>query len=160
MLAWMAALEARAAGADLDPARVLVLALVHDLPEAEIGDWTPYTAAEVASHDATGERGRHSANVRQDRSPERTSAKRAAEQVVIDQLVAVLPPAAGRTLESLWQELAAGTSPEARFVKQVDQPGDFPTVAHLPGGRSISPHGVIQRRGERGDHRPRARLCA
>jgi len=54
LLAWMAALEAQAAGADLDPGRVLALALVHDLPEAEIGDWTPYTAAEVSAHDAAG----------------------------------------------------------------------------------------------------------
>lgn len=120
MLAWMSALEARAGGADLDPARVLALALVHDLPEAEIGDWTPYTAAEVTAHDTSGEREAF-LNARQARSPERTSAKRAAEQGAIDQLVAALPLTAGSTLASLWQELAAGTSPEARFVKQVDR---------------------------------------
>lgn len=120
LLAWMAALEAQAAGADLDPGRVLALALVHDLPEAEIGDWTPYTAAEVSAHDAAGDRAAF-LNARQNRSPERTAAKRAAEQAAIDRLVAALPAAAGTVLASLWHELAEGTSAEARFVKQVDR---------------------------------------
>ena len=120
LLAWMAALEARAAGANLDPARVLTLALIHDVPEAEIGDWTPYSAEDVNAHNSLGERAAF-LNARQTRSPERTAAKRAAEQAAIDQLVAALSPAAGSTLASLWQELAAGTSPEAQFVKQVDR---------------------------------------
>jgi putative hydrolase of HD superfamily len=120
LLAWMAALEARAGGADLDPARVLALALVHDLPEAEIGDWTPYATEDVNAQDPSGERAAF-LNARQTRSPERTAAKRVAEQAMIDQLVSALPAAAGTTLASLWQELADGTSPEARFVKQVDR---------------------------------------
>lgn len=120
LLAWLAALEAQAAGADLDPARVLALALVHDLPEAEIGDWTPYTVEDVNAHNSLGERAAFF-NARQTRSPERTAAKRAAEQAVIDQLVAALSPAAGSTLASLWRELAAGESSEAQFVKQVDR---------------------------------------
>lgn len=120
LLAWMSALEAQSAGAELDPARVLMLALVHDLPEAEIGDWPPYTATEVNAHAATRERSAF-LNERQTRSPERSAAKRAAEQAVIDQLVSVLPPAAGNTLAGLWQELAAGASLEAQFVKQVDR---------------------------------------
>ncbi len=119
LLAWMAALEARAGGADLDPARVLALALIHDLPEAEIGDWTPYTSADVNAHAASGERAAF-LNARQTRSPERTAAKRAAEQAAIDRLVSTLPSAPGATLASLWQELADGVTPEARFVKQAD----------------------------------------
>jgi putative hydrolase of HD superfamily len=120
LLAWMAALEARAAGADLDPARVLTRALIHDLPEAEIGDWTPYTAEDVIARDSASDRTAF-LNAQQIRSPERSAAKRAAEQVAIDQLVSALPPAAGTTIAGLWQELADGTSPEARFVKQVDR---------------------------------------
>ena len=120
LLAWMAALEARADGADLDPTRVLLLALVHDLPEAEIGDWTPYTADEVTAHDDAGDRAAF-LNARQVRSPERTAAKRAAEQTAIDQLAAVLPDAAATMLADLWRELAMGASPEARFVKQADR---------------------------------------
>jgi putative hydrolase of HD superfamily len=120
LLAWMAALEAQAAGADLDPARVLALALVHDLPEAEIGDWTPYTAEDVNARGSSSDRAAF-LNDRQVRSPERTVAKRAAEQAAIDRLGSALPPAAGSTLAGLWQELADGSSPEARFVKQVDR---------------------------------------
>lgn len=120
LLAWMAALEARNTGVDLDPERVLALALVHDLPEAEIGDWTPYTPADVAARETADEQTAF-LNTRQMRSPERTAAKRAAEQAAIDCLVTALPQVAGTTLASLWQELAEGTSPEAQFVKQVDR---------------------------------------
>jgi putative hydrolase of HD superfamily len=120
LLAFVAALEAQAAGANLDPARVLALALVHDLPEAEIGDWTPYTADDVNSHETSGERIAF-LNERQTRSPGRTAAKRAAERAVIDQLVTTLPGIAGKTLANLWQELVDGQTPEAQFVKQVDR---------------------------------------
>lgn len=120
LLAWMAALEARAAGAALDPARVLALALIHDLPEAEIGDWTPYAAEDVNARESSSDRAAF-LNARQARSPERTAAKRSAEQAAIDQLVSALPPAAGTTITGLWQELADATSPEAQFVKQVDR---------------------------------------
>lgn len=120
LLAWVAALEARAAGADLDPERVLALALIHDLPEAEIGDWTPYTAEEVNAHAGVNDRAAF-LNGRQQRSPERSAAKRAAEQAVIDHLVSELGPAGGTALASLWQELADGQTSEARFVKQVDR---------------------------------------
>jgi putative hydrolase of HD superfamily len=119
LLAWMAALEANAGGADLDPARVLALALVHDLPEAEIGDWTPYTADDVNAQSSSGERAAF-LKERQVRSPERSAAKRAAEQAVIDQLVAELPPAAGTVLAGLWRELVSRETPEAKFVKQID----------------------------------------
>jgi putative hydrolase of HD superfamily len=120
LLAWMAALDARAAGANLDPVRVLELALIHDMPEAEIGDWTPYTADDMTAHDSSNERAAF-LNERQTRSPERSAAKRAAEQAVIDRLVAELPPAAGTALSGLWQELIEGQTPEARFMKQIDR---------------------------------------
>ena len=120
LLAWMAALDAEAAGAALNPARVLALALVHDLPEAEIGDWTPYTAAAMEAHENTGSRADF-LNEWQARSPERTAAKRAAERAVIDRLSSELGPVAGATLAGLWEELVDGQSPEARFVKQIDR---------------------------------------
>lgn len=120
LLAWMAAVEARSAGVDLDPARVLALALIHDLPEAEIGDWTPYTPEDVAARSTSSDRVAF-LNERQTRSPERTAAKRAAEQAMIDGLVSALPAAAGSTLADLWRELADGQTPEAQFVKQADR---------------------------------------
>ena len=120
LLAWMAALEAQAAGAELDPARVLALALIHDLPEAEIGDWTPYTADAVNARENSGARAAF-LNQRQTRSRERTVAKRAAEQAMINQLVSALPATSAAMLSGLWQELADGQSPEAQFVKQIDR---------------------------------------
>ena len=120
LLAWISALEAQSAGAELDPVRVLMLALIHDLPEAEIGDWTPYTAEDVNAQAVAGEREAF-LNMRQTRSPERTAAKRAAEQVMIDQLSYMLGSDTGTTLASLWQELVDGETREAQFVKQVDR---------------------------------------
>ncbi|MCA9877844.1 MAG: HD domain-containing protein [Thermomicrobiales bacterium] len=120
LLAWFAALAAQADGAELDPWRVLTLALVHDLPEAEIGDWTPYTADDIAAQDDPVARANF-LNQRQVRSAERSQAKRHAEQAAIDQLAATLPEAAGQVLAELWAELAAAETPEARFVKQIDR---------------------------------------
>lgn len=120
LLAWLAALEAEAMGAKLDPQRVLALALVHDLPEAEIGDWTPYAAEDVSSLTEIGSRAAF-LNQLQARSPERNAAKRAAERAAIDDLAAALPRVAGSTLANLWAELEAGESIEARLVKQVDR---------------------------------------
>ena len=75
----------------IDRAKALELALVHDLPEIRTGDITP--------HDGIS-RGRKM-------EMERT----AAEQLFADQ----------PRLLALWEEYAAGSSPEARFVKDCDK---------------------------------------
>lgn len=120
LLAWLAAMTAQANGAELDPGRVLALALIHDLPEAEIGDWTPYTADAIAAQ-ADPEARANFLNQRQVRSAERSQAKHHAEQAAIDRLAAALPEAAGLALVELWAELAAAETPEAQFVKQIDR---------------------------------------
>lgn len=120
LLAWLAALSAQAAGEAIDAARVLQLAVIHDLPEAVIGDWTPYPEAEIPPA-ANGATRAAFLDQRQTRSPERSAAKRAAEDAAIAALAAALPAGAAAPLRALWDELAAGTSPEARFVKQVDR---------------------------------------
>jgi putative hydrolase of HD superfamily len=53
-------------------------------------------------------------------SDERKAAKRLAEHQAITDLIAGLAPELREELASLWQELEERTSPEARFVKQLD----------------------------------------
>src|SRR5688572_10646893 len=47
LLAWACAVERREHGVSLDPARVALLAVIHDLPEAETGDAPPYDPSAV-----------------------------------------------------------------------------------------------------------------
>ena len=116
LLAWLAA----AAAPDLDRDRVLKLALVHDLAEALAGDPTPYDPAEIpADTDAAARRA--FLNRRHVRSEERRHAKAAAEAAAMADLLADLPAALAAELGALWEEAAAATSPEARFVKGADR---------------------------------------
>lgn len=120
LLAWASALEARDRGANIDPERVLKLAIVHDLAEAETGDIPPYAHEDVPVIENPDAREAF-LNLRHVRDPERNSAKRAAEQAAMQRLLATLPAAPRREIEEIWNELRAGTSRESRFVKQVDR---------------------------------------
>jgi len=113
LLAWLAA------GTELDRDRVLKLALLHDLAEAVTGDVPPYDPDELTAADE----GDRSAilNRRHVRSEARTAAKRAAEAAAMADLLVDLPETLAGELSDLWQELEAGTSAEARFVKQADK---------------------------------------
>ena len=120
LLAWAAAVERQAAGAALDPARVVLLALVHDLAEAGAGDATPYDPAAMA--DLADDAARRAFLERRHvRDASREAAKRTAEAEAMAALFARLSPAIRATLEGLWQELREGSSAEARFVKQTDR---------------------------------------
>lgn len=120
LLAWVCALQRQAEGAAIDPERVLKLALMHDLAEAETGDWTPYDGAAIPSeHDPAARRAFLEA--RHSRDPDRRATKRAEEDAVMRALLAALPGATRPALGELWDELHLGESPEARFVKQVDR---------------------------------------
>jgi putative hydrolase of HD superfamily len=113
LLAWLAA------GPELDRDRVLKLALLHDLAEAVTGDLPPYDPDELTAAD---EEDRSTIlNRRHVRSEERTAAKRAAEAAAMAYLLADLPESLAGELSDLWRELEAGTSAEARFVKQSDK---------------------------------------
>jgi putative hydrolase of HD superfamily len=120
LLAWVCAVERRRQGAALNPARVALLALVHDLPEAATGDAPPYHPGEVPS-ESDAEARRAFLDRRHIRDEVAASAKRAREDSAVRELVSALPPAASADVQSLWEELRAGTTPEARFVKQVDR---------------------------------------
>ena len=79
---------------DLDRARALELAVVHDLPEVRAGDTTP--------HDGLG-----------------AAEKSARERRALDGLLDGVPRAA--QLSALWEEYEAGDTAEARFVKACDK---------------------------------------
>ena len=120
LLAWACALQRHAEGASIDPERVLKLAIIHDLAEAETGDSPPYDPAAVPS-EYDSETRRAFLETRHSRDPDRRAAKRADEDAVMRALIAALPGSTRLELGELWDELHLGTSSEARFVKQVDR---------------------------------------
>jgi putative hydrolases of HD superfamily len=120
LLAWACALQRRGEGAAIDPERVLKLAIIHDLAEAETGDSTPYDPAAIPSeHDSAARRA--FLETRHSRDPDRRAAKRAEEDAVMRTLLDALPDPARSELSELWDELRLAVSSEARFVKQVDR---------------------------------------
>jgi putative hydrolase of HD superfamily len=120
LLAWACALERQAQGAALDPTRVALLALIHDLPEAETGDIPPYDPTALSAHTGADER-RAFLDRRHVRNDGAASAKRSAEDAVMQALLDALPPNVQAPLADLWHELRLGASNEAQFVKQVDR---------------------------------------
>ena len=117
IVAWMAA----AADPSLDRDRVLKLAVIHDLPEAVIGDITPYDPGDVPDGDADPAARRAFLEQRQVRSPERSAAKRRAEAAAMSGFLELLQRNARHELAALWHEIEEGHSAEARFVKQADK---------------------------------------
>jgi putative hydrolase of HD superfamily len=91
--ALLALVLARRADPPLDRERAVALALVHDLAEALVGDITPYDGV--------------SADEKHRR--EREAMARLAEL------------AGDGGLLALWEEYDAGTTPEARFVRELDK---------------------------------------
>jgi putative hydrolase of HD superfamily len=120
LLAWASALQRSAEGVPLDPPRVLLLALVHDLAEADVGDLPPYDPAAIPPAEDDEAR-RAFLERRHVRNAVRTAQKRVAEDAAMRALLEALPSPVDESLADLWNELQAGTSLEARFVKQVDR---------------------------------------
>lgn len=120
LLAWGCALQRRAEGVAIDPERVLMLAILHDLAEAETGDLPPYDPAAIPDeHDPEARRA--FLERRHHRDPDRDAAKRAGEDAAVRKLLDTLPGGTRAALAEVWVELRQGTSREARFVKQVDR---------------------------------------
>src|SRR5262245_37238446 len=112
LLAWALA---RARG--LDAGQAMLIGLVHDLAEAEVGDETPFDAL-LAS-------GQPFDNERFDRpppdDPAGRAAKQARERVAIERLAGGLGPPLAAELAAAWHDYAEQRSPEARLVKQLDR---------------------------------------
>jgi putative hydrolases of HD superfamily len=120
ILAWGCALQLRADGVAIDPERVLMLAILHDLAEAEAGDVPPYDPAAIPDEHEPAAR-RAFLETRHRRDPNRDAAKRREEDAAVRGLLDRLPGATRSALEEVWDDLRQGTSNEARFVKQVDR---------------------------------------
>lgn len=116
LLAWLTA----ALDPSLDAARVLQLALLHDLAEAVTGDHPPYDPAELPQDDDP-EALRTFLDRRHVRSDARRDAKRRAESAAMVDMLSNLPIALATPLSKLWAELEDGATPESRFVKQADK---------------------------------------
>lgn len=101
---------------DLNLARLLMLAIVHDLPEALAGDATPFD-----------ERIRQGAEpetlFRQapEYSPTAREAKVRAESAAMEQLTADLPADLVDLIAGAWREYEADQTPEAHLVHQIDK---------------------------------------
>jgi putative hydrolase of HD superfamily len=120
LLAWGCALQRRAEGLAIDPERVLMLAILHDLAEAQTGDVPPYDPAAIPdAHEPAARRA--FLETRHRRDPDRYAAKRREEDAAVRELLDTLPVATRSALEEVWDDLRQGTSNEARFVKQVDR---------------------------------------
>ncbi len=104
----------------IDPARVMLIALAHDLPEAVAGDPTPYAPEDVPL-DSEPDARRRFLEQRQERDPARAAEKRLAEQAAMVRLLDGLPVAVGQQLGAAWREYEEQTTPEARLVKQADR---------------------------------------
>jgi putative hydrolase of HD superfamily len=117
LIAWLAASD----DPTLDRDRVLKLALVHDLPEALVGDMTPYHSNDVPDGSADPAAWHAFLNRRQIRSAARAAEKRAAESEATATLLGFLQGNARHELAALLREIDEGSTPEARFVKQADK---------------------------------------
>ena len=116
LIAWLTTID----DPHLDSDRVLKLALIHDLAESIVGDAPPYEAHDVPHSDDI-EAHRAFFSVRHLRSPENTDAKHEAERNAFASLAASMPPGARSELTALWNEYEDQSTPEARYVKQVDR---------------------------------------
>jgi putative hydrolase of HD superfamily len=112
-LAWLLA----ATRADLSRERVLLLGLVHDLPEALAGDATPFDT----HRDAGGAISDQQLRAAPAYSDEERTRKRAQESAALDTMLAGMPDQLARQVSDAWHEYDQDETPEASFVHQVDK---------------------------------------
>lgn len=116
LVAWIVALDDPA----LDATRVLKLAVIHDVAEAVVGDIPPYAPEDIPDRNDI-EALRAFFSVRRIASPEAEAAKHRTEEQAAQEIFAHLPEHARAEIRALWDEYESRSSPEARFVKDVDQ---------------------------------------
>ncbi len=115
LMAWLLSAEVEG----LNRNRVVLLALIHDLAESVTGDLPPYDPADLPPPDDPA---RHASFEHRQIMPEdQKRAKQIAEDAAIERLIANLPAAMKVEIASLWQEMSERTTPEAKFVKEIDR---------------------------------------
>lgn len=107
--------------AGLDTGLLVKLALAHDLPEAEAGDATPYDQAVGRGVEIADAVARWRELLTMEQLSRQRTAKHEREARALNQLAALFPSAATDEVSRLWQDYAAGTTPEARFLAQIDK---------------------------------------
>ncbi|MFW6075597.1 MAG: HD domain-containing protein [Chloroflexota bacterium] len=113
LLAWMLAGERD----DLDRGRVLLLGLVHDLPEALAGDATPFDSYRDASGMIPDDRLRNVPEYDQEGREQKSESEHAA----LKEMLRDVPASLAGEIREAWQEYDRASTAEARFVKQVDK---------------------------------------
>lgn len=93
----------------VDIARVIRMALVHDIVEIDAGDTFAYDV---------------SANIDREKR----------EQVAADRIFGLLPPEQGAELRTLWEEFEAQQTPDARFAVALDRLQPLLNNHHSQGG--------------------------
>ncbi len=101
----------------LDRDRVLLLGLVHDLPEALAGDPTPFDRYRDARGDIDPARFAEPPAY----TPESRRSKASAERDALDRMLSPLDPPLAAELREAWEDYEGGRTAEARFVRQVDK---------------------------------------
>ena len=107
--------------AGLDTNRLLKLMLLHDLPEAEAGDATPYAEVLGGGDDLVASVPRWRELVSPEQLAATKRAKRSLEQQAVQVLSAQLPSPLAEELSELWLDYSERHSPEARFAAQIDK---------------------------------------
>lgn len=131
---------------DVDRERVLLLGLVHDLPEALAGDTTPFDNV----RDAAGRIPEAHFELPPSYAVELDRQKQVAESAALEEMLTGLPAALAEDIRSAWWEYEEAQTPEARFVKQVDK---LETVFQAERYRQDQPELVLEsfRHGARRD---------
>lgn len=107
LVAYFLALES---GEEVDFRRLILMALIHDLPEAEFGDISRNQSKELK---------------------EFYQAKRLAENQVMITLLSYLQPKLRTELANIWQDFIDGISYEARIVEAADRLATAIQALHL-----------------------------
>lgn len=141
LLAWTLA----AGRPELNRERVLLLALLHDLPEALAGDATPFD--QQREPDGTLDATHFTQEPTY--SAEAAAEKHASEVAAMNTLLAGLAPSLADEVRAAWEEYEAAATPEARFVKQIDK---LETLLQAELYRAAQPELVIESF-RRGAHR-------
>ncbi len=113
LMVWLLA----SSDSEIDPHRAVLLALVHDLPEAIAGDATPFDRHRNDRGEIAAGRFREIPSY----GPEEAHRKREREEDALLDMTAGLPAALRDQIVDAWSEYDAGATPEARFVRQIDK---------------------------------------
>lgn len=102
---------------DLNRERILLLGLVHDLPEALAGDATPFDEVRDRDGRIDHERFREIPTY----SEESRQVKKREERRALAGMIVGLPEPLASDIQSAWIEYDEQQTPEARYVREVDK---------------------------------------